>query len=180
VHEAIAALIGAGAALVFTIVREAYLLRKRRRNVASALILEFRVLERKIQADLRGAESHRTVVFDPHFSESLYLTLLGELPSFGRQAFLRVRMVYSQVRQLSYLKAKLQERFEAGRTALPEPLLESYTAALRQARCRLQEAVEVLTRFAHGDAPTLALPEVTDLTEVERRFYDAGDIGDDR
>lgn len=179
VNEAIAALVGAAAALVFTVAREAYLAWKRRRNVASALVLEFRVLERKIQADLTATESYRTVIFDPPFSESLYLTLLGELPDFGRQAFLRVRMAYSQLRQIGYLKARLQERHEAGRTVLPDPLLDSYTASLRQALSRLQEGAEAMRTFAHRDAPTLALPEITDLTAVERRFYDSGDSGVD-
>jgi hypothetical protein len=167
----ISAMVGAAAALVFAVARDIYLKRSRRKNVASALVIEFRVLDRKIRADLKAAEEHAVVVFDPPFSESLHDTVLQELPDLGSNVFLRVRAVYSQLRQISYLKKRLNKIRESKEPQLKDGLFESYASSCRQAVNRIDEALRELKPHCSIEAFSKELPVITNLTEEERKWW---------
>ena len=167
----LAALAGAAAALVFTAGRDWWVARRRRRNVASAFAWELRSFERKMIADLRAAEDHRIVVFDPPLSESLYKTLLGDLPDLGGSAFLAIRGAYSQMRQVAYLKARLNERHELPQARPIDNLFEALVASTRQAATRIGGALAELRSVAPRKVFKDELPAITDLSEVEELFY---------
>jgi hypothetical protein len=113
----------------------------------------------------------RAVVFDPPYSDALYNTLLNELPDLGRHAFLAVRMVYVQLRQISYLKDKLHSVYESGGPRPKDSLFQSYKVACHQAVNRIEEALEELRPYGYPDVFTKELPLITDLTEEERKWY---------
>lgn len=167
----VAALVGAVSALLFTAGRDWWVARKRKKNVATALVLELRAYERKMRADLTAAEQHKVVVFDPLFSEALFTTYLGELPNLGGSVFLAVRAAYSQYRQLGYIKSKLQQRYETPQIFPVDDLIQTYVAATRQGLARTEDALKALRSVAPSDAFRTELPAITDVTELEKSFY---------
>jgi hypothetical protein len=139
--------------------------------VACAFVWELRAFERKLSTDLTAAEQHKIVVFDPLFSEALYTCLLNDLPDLGGRAFLAVRGAYSQYRQIGYIKAKLQKRYETPSVFPVDELLQSYVAATRQGLSRTKEALEALRSVAPGSAFEAELPPISDLTPLEKLFH---------
>lgn len=167
----VAAVVGAAAALIFTAARDWWTGLRRRRNVASAFAWELRSFERKVKADLKAAEDHKIVVFDPPFSESLYNTLLRDLPNLGGGVFLTVRGAYSQLRQVAYLKGRLQPRHELPGAYPIDNLFDAFVASTRQAKTRIEAALTALRAHAPRKAFDTDLPPLTDLMKVEELFY---------
>ncbi|BBO85772.1 hypothetical protein DSCO28_63380 [Desulfosarcina ovata subsp. sediminis] len=167
----LSALIGAAAAMLFTNIREWYLLCRQRKNSASAFVFEFRVLKRKIQADLDAAEKHSVVVFDPPFSKVLHETLLNQLPGLGGHVFLCVKAVYAQLRQINYLKSRLQKVSDSGEPKQKDGLYEAYISACKQALDRIEDALAQLKPRSSFDSFAKDLPKITDLTEEERKWW---------
>lgn len=170
----IAALVGAAAALFFTAGREWFVQRRRRKDVASALVWELRLRERKLIADLEAATSHKIVVFDPTPSELVFSTFLNDLPSLGSAVFAAIHNAYAQYRQVAYIKARLQPRFETPGIYPADNLLETYLAATKQGIAKTQAAISSLRCVAPHHAFDAALPAVTNLTEIEELFYRRG------
>jgi hypothetical protein len=167
----VAALVGAAAALLFTAGREWFVQRRRRKDVASAIVWELRLRERKLTADLEAATGHKIVVFDPPPSELVFSTFLNDLPSLGGAVFAAIHDAYAQYRQVAYIKARLQPRFETPGVYPADNLLETYLAATRQGISKTQTAILSLRGVAPRDAFNSTLPAVTNLTEIEELFY---------
>ncbi|OGP56419.1 MAG: hypothetical protein A2Y65_11495 [Deltaproteobacteria bacterium RBG_13_52_11] len=173
--EATAAIIGglAGTLAAFLVnsLKESWRIWRRRRNIASALVYHFRLFRRHLVHNLKIAEEKNNIIFDAGYPDSFYVSILPELPDFGPELFLGVRSVFSQLRQINYLKKEMQHHMQAGTPAGKRiNLIPAYIAAHKQAVCAIDTALEHLRSKAQRKTFCADLPEITELSELEKEL----------
>jgi hypothetical protein len=154
--------------------------RRRRRDIAAALVFELRTYERFAQRLCTGTTNVRYVK-GIGFSRHLFETLLAEIPSLGGPQFFAVRAAYQQLTQVNYLVDAFQQPVEAAmghtldnrvKAERNKEIGEAYEVALRMALTRVKEALEALKKVAPKEAFTTPLPEITEATLEERAVFD--------
>jgi hypothetical protein len=100
--EVTAAFIGGATGVIAAFLREWHRQRRRRKNVASALLSELRVYKRAV-SNLIAASKHEAVIYGQGFSQVLFLSVISEIADMGAGLFLDVRSAYSYLGQLDYV-----------------------------------------------------------------------------
>lgn len=168
----IGAIVGAVSSFIFTWILENKKGNRKKKNIAIAIVYELRMFKRGLEDNLK-ATSKKYVIFNAGSSDILYKTILKELPDYGSEIFLSVRSVYSQIRQINYLRTEFESvaKSKGSITAIPN-LGDAYESSLKEALTNIDTALKAMKTAVAEKHFISKLPDIKHLTEIEKIVTD--------